>query len=258
MLIDRQISLLAWKQPSPQGHTVCMNLELLTLIVTEHLSQGCEPFPLQRVSYTQEGSLDFKGDYGIAPFESWVKEFCWGFQRAMQCWTFDRHARKDWRKLQFIIKSYGKVIWGADQNSKWEDKEWIHQGVHVLLRFSFDSHCFYLVFCDIYLLPDELSADLSGSAEWKKNLAIQVYIESRWLNFFLEWFMSAPTLRGQSKQKATLSNLLHPGLRHSCPNGSRLLRMTMNRALARTVCSALYWSQTCGRGVPVTKFHLKE
>lgn len=43
--------------------------------------------------------------------------------------------------------------------------------------------------------------------------------------------MSASTLRGQSKHKATLSNLLHPMLRHSCPNGSGRLRMTMNQAL---------------------------
>lgn len=74
---------------------------------------------------------------------------------------------------------------------------------------------------------------LSGLAGVKREsvLAIQVYIESRWLKLFLEWFMSAQTLRGQSKHKATLSNLRHPMLWHSCPNGSGLLRMTMNRVL---------------------------
>lgn len=61
--------------------------------------------------------------------------------------------------------------------------------------------------------------------------AVQVYIRSRWLIFFLEWFISTQTLRGQSKHKATLSNLLHPLLQHSSPNSSGLLRMTMNRAL---------------------------
>lgn len=43
--------------------------------------------------------------------------------------------------------------------------------------------------------------------------------------------MSAPALRGQSKHKATPSNLLHPMLRRTCPNGTGLLRITMSRAL---------------------------
>lgn len=100
--------------------------------------------------------------------------------------------------------------------------------------FSFYSCCFCFVYCDIYLLPDEFSADpvWFGWVERESVLAIQVYIESRWLKFFLEWFTSAQTLRGQSKHKATLSNLLHSILWHSCPNGSGLLRMTMNQTLA--------------------------
>lgn len=75
---------------------------------------------------------------------------------------------------------------------------------------------------------------LSSLAEVSREslLAIQVHTESRWLKLFLEWFMSAQMLGKQSKHKATLSNLLHPLLQHSCPNGSGLLRMTMSRALA--------------------------
>lgn len=73
-----------------------------------------------------------------------------------------------------------------------------------------------------------LQTCLAWLGEKRISLPIQVYIESRWLKFFLEWFMSAQTLRGQSKHKATLSNLLHPVLRHSCPNGNGLPRMTMN------------------------------
>lgn len=66
--------------------------------------------------------------------------------------------------------------------------------------------------------------------------------------------MSAQSFRGQSKQNTTISNLLHPLLSHSCPNGSSLPRMTMNQVL--TELFALYWCKTYSRLVPVTRFHL--
>lgn len=68
--------------------------------------------------------------------------------------------------------------------------------------------------------------------------------------------MSAQTLRGQSKHKATLSNLLHPMLWHSCPNGSGLPRMTMNRVLAELFAQPYIDVKHMPGFVPVTRFHL--
>lgn len=111
-----------------------------------------------------------------------------------------------------------------------KNSEYIRDWEHYWeVLFSFNSICF--IFFTL-ILDWRVSADpiWFGRGETKSVLGIQVYIEGRWLKLFLEWFMSSQTLRGQSKHKATLSNLLHPMLWHSCSNGSGLRRMTMNQA----------------------------
>ena len=105
----------------------------------------------------------------------------------------------------------------------------------------------------------EFSADpcrVRAGLRRKSLLAVQVCIESRWLKLLLEWFMSAQTLRGQSKHKATPSNLLHPVLQHSCPNGNSLRWMTMKRALAELFALPYIDVKHMQRVVPVTSFHL--
>ena len=153
------------------------------------------------------------------------------------------------RKLLVIIKDLGKVIsniLGADQNLKWErpnkrrrfagrKNTWGIQSVIEESYFHFILAVFSLFTVIFTSCQTEFSADpcrVRAGLRRESLLAVQVCIESRWLKLLLEWFMSAQTLRGQSKHKATPSNLLHPVLQHSCLNGSGLRWMTVKRALA--------------------------
>lgn len=87
-----------------------------------------------------------------------------------------------------------------------------------------------------------------GASSEKWVLATQVHTKGRWLKLFLEWFMSAPTLRGQSKHRTTPSNRLHPMLQHSCHNGDGLTQNDNepSHSLNCAVFSALYWCKTYG------------
>lgn len=177
------------------------------------------------------------------------------------------------RKLQFIIQPWGKVIWTffqtfreliriqSENNAEHWHKYTSKKSEYVRdsecfweVLFSFSSSYFSFLFVAVIFTSFQTSSQqtLSGLAGVKREsvLAIQVYIESRWLKLFLEWFMSAQTLRGQSKHKATLSNLLHPMLWHSYPNGSALLRMTMNRTLTQLFAQPFIWCKTYARGCP--------
>ena len=125
------------------------------------------------------------------------------------------------------VKCVSLMFGVQNTERRWQEevRTW---GFRVLLRSRiFIFILFTVIFTSCQTSSRQTPSGLAGVRS-ESVLAIQVYIESRWLKLFLEWFMSAQTLRGQSKHKATLSNLLHPMLWHSCPNGSALLRMTMN------------------------------
>jgi len=110
-------------------------------------------------------------------------------------------------------------IYGAGPNSQWELQISVHKVSFTFLLVVF------ILFTVIF------------TSSQKRLLQIflvwlgEVYSESRWLGFFLEWFyVGSDAPRAKSTQSDSCS-LLHPMPQHSSLNSSGLLRVTRNRAL---------------------------